>query len=402
MTRPFDGVRILDFTQVLAGPYATFQFALMGADVVKVERREGEDLRYMDMRRTPLSNALREQGLMPRWQAVNAGKRSLTLDLQKPEAIAIVKQLAAEADVVAENFRPGVMDRLGIGYAALSALNPRLIYCSISAFGQTGPDRLGAGYDGKIQAMSGLMAMTGHASTGPTRAGFAVCDVIAGSTAAFAIASALYHRSQTGKGQLIDVSMLEAAIAFLSSEVADFTMTGVTPALMGNRAVSLAPTADLFATGDGYILLAVTFERQVRALMQGLGRADVLDDPRFADEIARGSNETALREIIETALAAKSAREWETILNEAGAPCASIWTLQEILGHPQIAARQAIHEVPTSNGPARLAGLGFKLAHGGGAIDRPAPRLGEHNDEVLAAVGYTADARDTLRKNNVI
>ena len=170
MTRPFDGVRILDFTQVLAGPYATFQFALMGADVVKVERREGEDLRYMDMRRTPLSNALREQGLMPRWQAVNAGKRSLTLDLQKPEAIAIVKQLAAEADVVAENFRPGVMDRLGIGYAALSALNPRLIYCSISAFGQTGPDRLGAGYDGKIQAMSGLMAMTGHASTGPTRA----------------------------------------------------------------------------------------------------------------------------------------------------------------------------------------------------------------------------------------
>ncbi|ETR77549.1 acyl-CoA transferase [Afipia sp. P52-10] len=402
MTRPFDGVRILDFTQVLAGPYATFQFALMGADVVKVERREGEDLRYMDMRRTPLSNALREQGLMPRWQAVNAGKRSLTLDLQKPEAIAIVKQLAAEADVVAENFRPGVMDRLGIGYAALSALNPRLIYCSISAFGQTGPDRLGAGYDGKIQAMSGLMAMTGHASTGPTRAGFAVCDVIAGSTAAFAIASALYHRSQTGKGQLIDVSMLEAAIAFLSSEVADFTMTGVTPALMGNRAVSLAPTADLFATGDGYILLAVTFERQVRALMQGLGRADVLDDPRFADEIARGRNETALREIIETALAAKSAREWETILNEAGAPCASIWTLQEILGHPQIAARQAIHEVPTSNGPARLAGLGFKLAHGGGAIDRPAPRLGEHNDEVLAAAGYTADARDTLRKNNVI
>lgn len=402
MTRPFEGVRILDFTQVLAGPYATFQFAMMGADVVKVERREGEDLRYMDMRRTPLSNKLREQGLMPRWQAVNAGKRSLTLDLQKPEAIEIIKRLAAEADVVTENFRPGVMDRLGIGYEALSTINPRLIYCAISAFGQTGPERLGAGYDGKIQAMSGLMAMTGHEATGPTRAGFAVCDVIAGSTAAFSIASALYHRNQTGKGQHIDVSMLEAALAFLSSEVADLTMADVRPELLGNRAVSLAPTADLFKTGDGYILLAVTFERQIRALMKGLDRLDLLDDPRFADDIARLQNQAALREVIEGVLATKSAREWERLLNDAGAPCASIWTLQEIVDHPQIKARRAIHEVETPNGPARLAGLGFKLAHGGGTIDRAAPRLGEHNDEVLAAAGYAQHERETLRKNNVV
>jgi crotonobetainyl-CoA:carnitine CoA-transferase CaiB-like acyl-CoA transferase len=172
LTRPFEGVKILDFTQVLAGPYASYQLALLGADVIKVERREGED-----MRRTPLSREWAERGLAPGWQAINGNKRSLTLDLSKPEAIAIVKQLAAQADVVMENFRPGVMDKLGIGYAALSEINPRLIYCAISGFGQTGPERLGAGYDGKIQALSGIMSITGHAETGPTRAGFAVCDV---------------------------------------------------------------------------------------------------------------------------------------------------------------------------------------------------------------------------------
>lgn len=400
--RPFEGVKILDFTQVLAGPYATFQLATMGADVVKVERREGEDLRTLDMRRTPISSKLRDQGLMPRWQAINAGKRSLALDLRKPEAVEIVKRLAAEADVVAENFRPGVMERLGIGYAALSAINPRLIYCAISAFGQTGPERLGAGYDGKIQAMSGLMAMTGHPATGPTRAGFAVCDVIAGQTAAFAIASALFQRGQTGKGQMIDVSMLEAALAFMSSEIADYTLTDVKPQLNGNRAVSLVPTADLFRTGDGYILLAVNFERQVVALMKALALNEVLADPRFSDELARRQNEQALREIIEKALAARSAREWEKILNDAGAPCASIWGLEEVIDHPHIVARQALHQVDTPIGPRRLAGLGFKLAHGEGRIDRSAPRLGQHTDEVLAGAGYNADEVARLRAAEVV
>src|SRR3981189_3371668 len=213
LTRPFEGVKILDFTQVLAGPYASYQLALLGADVIKVERREGED-----MRRTPLSREWAERGLAPGWQAINGNKRSLTLDLQKAEAIRIVKQLAAEVDVVMENFRPGVMDKLGIGYAALSAVNPKLIHCAISGFGQTGPERSGAGYDGKIQAMSGIMSITGHAETGPTRAGFAVCDVLSGSTAAFGVSSALFQRTHTGKGQMIDVSMLEASLAFLSGQ----------------------------------------------------------------------------------------------------------------------------------------------------------------------------------------
>src|SRR5580698_6461802 len=233
MTRPFANVHVLDFTQVLAGPYGSYQLALLGADVIKVERREGED-----MRRTPLSREWADRGMAPAWLAINGNKRSLTLDLQKPAAVEIIKRLAAQADVVMENFRAGVMDRLGIGYAALSAINPRLIYCAISGFGQTGPASNEAGYDGKIQAMSGVMAITGHAEMGPTRAGFAVCDVLSGATGAFAISSALFQRTHTGKGQRLDVSMLESSLAFLTTQVADYTVAGHHQLQAGNQAVS--------------------------------------------------------------------------------------------------------------------------------------------------------------------
>src|SRR5271170_4520551 len=254
------------------------------------------------MRRTPLSREWAERGLAPAFQAVNGNKRSLTLDLSRPEAIAIVKKLAAQADVVMENFRPGVMDKLGIGYEALSAINPRLIYCAISGFGQTGPGRDGAGYDGKIQAMSGIMAITGHEETGPTRAGFAICDVLSGATAAFGISSALFQRNQTGKGQLVDVSMLEASLAFLSGQIADYSVAGHRQQQSGNQAVSRRPTANLFKAGEGYLLLAVNSEKQYQSLMRALGRADVLEDPRFVDWFARQENEPALRAIIEQAL----------------------------------------------------------------------------------------------------
>ena len=398
MTRPFEGVRILDFTQVLAGPYASYQLCLLGADVIKVERREGED-----MRRTPLNKEWAERGLAPGWQAINGGKRSLTLDLQKPEAIEIVKRLAAKADVVMENFRPGVMDKLGIGYEALSKVNPRLIYCCISAFGQTGPERLGAGYDGKIQAMSGIMAITGHEETGPTRAGFAVCDVLSGATAAFGVSSALFQRTHTGKGQLVDVSMLEATIAFLSGQVADYTVAGHRQTLSGNQAVSRRPTANLFKAGkDEFILLAVNNEKQFIALMKALGREDVLSDPRFGDWFLRKENEPALRKIIEDVLATRSPKEWEKILDAAGAPCANIWRIEEVIDHPQIQFRKAIQTVDTPYGPLRFAGSGFKLAHGAGKLDRMAPALSEHTDAVLTEAGYSKDEVAALHRAAVV
>ena len=397
MTRPFEGVKILDFTQVLAGPYASYQLALLGADVIKIERPGGDD-----MRRGPPNKDWSARNLSTGFMGINCNKRFLALDLTKPKSIEIVERLAAKADVVMENFRPGVMDKLGIGYAALSAVNPRLIYCAISGFGQTGPERLGAGYDGKIQALSGIMSITGHAETGPTRAGFAVCDVLSGATAAFAVSSALFQRTHTGKGQMVDVSMLEATLAFLSGQVADYSVAGHRQQLSGNQAVSRRPTANLFKAGEGYLLLAVNSEKQYRALMTALGRADALEDPRFADWFARQENEPALRAIIEEALSKKDPREWEKILDAAGAPCASIWKVEEVIDHPQIVARGAIQEIDTPYGRLRFAGSGFQLAHGGGRLDRMAPALSAHTDEVLASLGYDAKAIAELRAREVV
>jgi len=395
--RPFAGVRILDFTQVLAGPYASYQLALLGADVIKIERRGGED-----MRRTPLSREWADRNMAPPFLAVNGNKKSLTLDLQKPAAREIVLKLAAKADVVMENFRAGVMDRLGLGYAALSAVNPKLIYCAISGFGQTGPSSKEAGYDGKIQAMSGIMAITGHAEMGPTRAGFAVCDVLSGATGAFAISSALFQRTHTGKGQFLDVSMLEASLAYLATQVADYTVAGHRQQQAGNQAISRKVTANLFRAKDSFLLLAVNDEKQYRNLMTALGRTDVFDDPRFSDWFTRKENETALRAIIESALAAADSKIWERRLNDAGAPCASIWRVEEIIDHPQIAARNVMQTVDSPYGPVRLVGSGFQMAHGGGKLDTLAPEAGADTDAVLAGIGYDEAAIAALRADAII
>ena len=399
--RPFTGVKILDFTQVLAGPYASFQLALLGADVIKVERREGED-----MRRTPLNREWADRGMAPAWAAVNGNKRSLGLDLSKPDAITIIKRLVLDADVVMENFRAGVMDRLGIGYEALASLNPSLIYAAISGFGQTGPDRTEAGYDGRIQAMSGIMSITGHPDTGPVRAGFAACDMLSGMTAAFAVSSALFQRTHTGRGQMVDIAMLDATLSFLSPQVADFTLAAHKQYQFGNQAVSRRTTANLFRAGtgddEGHILLAVNNEKQYRSLMKALNREDIFADPRFADWFLRNENKVELREIIEAALAADSPRNWEIRLNAAGAPAASIWRIEEIIEHRQIQARGVMQTVDSPYGPLRLVGSGFRLAHGGGRLDRAPPAIGADTDAILAEAGFGPQEIAALRTNEVV
>ncbi len=395
--KPFAGIRIVDFTRYLAGPFGTYQLALLGADVVKIEPKSGDD-----MRSSQLSPEWAAKGLGPAFLAINANKRSLCLDLTKRQAVEIVKRLAERADVVWENFRPGIMERFGLDYEVLRAINPRLIYCAVSGFGQNGPERGTAAFDGKLQAMSGIMSITGHEEMGPTRAGFALCDTIGGMTAAFAVASALFQRSHTGTGQFVDVAMLDAALSFLSPQIAEYTVAGHKHRQFGNLSTTGKATGNRFKAGEGDLMLAVMTEKQFSNLMRALGRAEMLDDPRFADWPDRGANEPALRALIEEALAGDSARNWETRLTAADVPCAAIWAISEIVHHPQLAHREVLQQIDSPNGKLTLAGSGFRLAHDGGGIDRPPPALGEHSDEILAEAGYDAAEIAALREEGVI
>ena len=397
MTKPFAGVRILDFTRYLAGPYGTYQLALLGADVVKIESRDGDETRgQLADRRWA------ERKMAPSFLAVNGNKRSVTLDLRRPQAVEIVKRLVPTADVVWENFRGGVMDRLGLGYEALSAINPRLIYCGVSGFGRTGPERTTAAFDGKLQAMSGIMSITGEPASGPTRAGFALCDTIGGITAALAVASALFQRTHTGRGQLVDVAMLDAALAFIPGPVSEYTVAGIEQRQIGNGSVSKKPTASRFRTRDGYLVLAVLTERQFAGLLRTLGRADALEDPRFKDWPARTANEPALRELIEAVLVTDDARAWEARLTAADVPCGSIWKIHEIVEHPQLEHRDVLQTIDSRFGPMRLVGAGFRLEHGSPGLDREPPALGEHTDQVLREAGYGQDEIERFRKDGVI
>ncbi len=397
MTKPFAGVRILDFTRYLAGPYGTYQLALLGADVVKIESRDGDETR--GQLADPKWAARK---MAPSFLAVNGNKRSITLDLRRPEAIEIVKRLVVDADVVWENFRGGVMDKLGLGYEALSAINPRLIYCGVSGFGRTGPERTTAAFDGKLQAMSGIMSITGEAAHGPTRAGFAICDTIGGITAALAVASALYQRTHTGRGQLVDVAMLDAALAFIPGPVSEYTVAGIEQRQIGNGSVSRKPTASRFRCGGGFIVLAALTEKQFRGLLETLGRPDALDDPRFKDWPSRTANEPALREIIETALAGADPRAWEARLTAADVPCGSIWKIHEIVEHPQLEHRDVLQTIDSRFGPMRLVGAGFRLEHGSPGGDREPPALGEHTDEILREAGYAAEDIERFRRDAVV
>ena len=395
--KPFEGVRVLDFTQVFAGPFGSYQLAVLGADVIKVERPGGEE-----MRNGPLSREWSDRGMAPGWLAINANKRNIALDLKDPKALEIVKRLVKNADVVTENFRPGVMERLGIGYEALSAINPQLIYCAVSGFGQNGPERNTPSYDGRIQAVSGIMSITGHEGTGPTRAGFAVCDAIGGMTSAFAVASALFQRTHTGKGQCIDVAMLDSTLAFLSPLISEHTTTGHVHGQYGNQAISRRPTANLFKVGDDNLLLAVNTEKQFQALMGAIDQPELLDDPRFADWHGRTEHEPALREIIETAFASDDIATWEARLAEAGAPASQVRNLKEAVNHPQLEHRDVLQTVESPFGSLKLVANGFRLAHGGASIDRAPVAPGADAEEILGEAGYDVDEIVAFRTNGVI
>ena len=397
MSKPFTGVKVLDFTRVLAGPYGTYQLALLGADVIKVESREGDDMRYGNR-----ANEWEKRGLAAPWVSVNAGKRSITLDLKQPKAIEVIKRLVPKVDVVTENFRPGVMDKLGIGYDTLKALNPRLIYCAVSGFGQVGPERATAAFDGMIQAMSGLMSITGFPTNGPTRVGFAGADVMSGATSALGIAAALYQRTHTGKGQLVDVAMIDAVMGYLAQQFTEHLMTGRVHEQAQNLSVTRKPTGNLFKTKDGWMVLAVMTEPQFQRLMKVLGCEPVLADPRFADWPKRIDNNKALHEIVEAAMKTETSATWAGRFAKADVPAGRVLSIPETAKLDLMKHRTVLQTVETEHGPIQVVGSGFRLEHGGGSVDRPPAKLGQHTDEVLGEAGYSAAEIAEMRKQAVV
>ena len=385
MSKPFAGVKILDFTRVLAGPYASYQLALLGADVIKIESRDGDDMRFGNR-----ANDWEKRGLAAPWVAVNGNKRSITLDLKQPRAIEVIKRMVPKVDVVIENFRPGVMDKLGIGYDTLKVINSKLIYAAISGFGQVGPDKATAAFDGMIQAMSGLMSITGFPSNGPTRVGFAGADVMSGFTGAFGIASALYQRTHTGKGQLVDVAMIDAVTGFLAQQFTEHMMTGRVHEQAQNLSVTRKPTGNLFKTSDGWMVLAVMTDPQFQRLMKQLGREDALPDPRFKDWPTRIANNKALHEIIEEAMKQRPSAEWAAIFAKSDVPAGRVLTIPETVKLDHYGHRTIMQTVETEHGPITVVGSGFRMEHDGGSVERPPAKLGQHTDEVLGEAGYSA------------
>ena len=397
MSKPFAGVKILDFTRVLAGPYASYQLALLGADVIKVESREGDDMRFGNR-----ADPWEKRGLAAPWVAVNAGKRSITMDLKQPRAIEVIKRMVPKVDVVIENFRPGVMDKLGIGYDTLKEINPRLIYAAVSGFGQVGPDKATAAFDGMIQAMSGLMSITGFPSNGPTRVGFAGADVMSGFTGAFGVASALYQRTHTGKGQLVDVAMIDAVTGFLAQQFTEHMMTGRVHEQAQNLSVTRKPTGNLFRTSDGWMVLAVMTDPQFQRLMKQLGRADATADPQFKDWPTRIANNKALHEIIEEAMKQRSSAEWSELFSKNDIPAGRVLTIPETVKLDHYGHRTIMQTVQTEHGPIKVVGSGFRMEHNGGSVERPPAKLGEHTDEVLGEAGYSAAEIAEMRTAKVV
>jgi formyl-CoA transferase len=392
------GVRVLDLTNVLSGPFATLHLALLGAEVIKVENPAEGDL----ARKLGNVPRLAKELMGTSFLAQNANKKSLTLNLKENEAREIFRRLARTADVVVENFRPGVMDRLGLSWNALREINPRLVYCAISGFGQTGPDAMKPAYDQIIQGLSGVMDVNGDERLHPLRCGFPVCDTVGGLTAAFAIMAALYHRERTGEGQFIDVALLDAIMPLMGWVAANLLIGKEEPVPMGNENFTAAPSGT-FATADGHINIAANKQEQWEALTEVLGVEHLRTDPRFQEREARKKNRKALTEELEPALRKNTTAHWVEALNARDVPSGAILSLREALGQEQVRHRGTLGTVAAEGiGQLTLFNLSAKLEKTPGRLASAPPRLGADTDEILTEIGCSRAEIASLRERKIV
>jgi len=397
MALPLHGVRVLDVTNVLAGPFCSFQLVLLGAEVIKIEHPENGDL----ARRLGADVKMNEELMGVSFVAVNAGKQSVTINLKTPEGKQIFKELAAISHVVIENFRPGVMTRLGLDYPVLAKVNPRLVYCAISGFGQDGPLAMRPAYDQVIQGISGVMNVTGDAQTAPLRVGYPICDTMGGITAAMAICAALVDSQTTGHGRRIDVSMLESTLASMGWVVSNYLNAGIEPVPMGNENFTAAPSG-AFRTANGLLNIAANEDAQYEKLCDVIGRPELKTDVRFAERETRRRNRPAINKEIAPELMKRSAAEWEQMLIGAGVPAGRVLSVPEILGHPHLTGRNFVSEFEGSAGKQIVTRGGFLFSDDEASPQGPAPALSEHTDAWLGKLGYDAEQIQNLRKKGVI
>ncbi len=389
-----EGIRVLDVSRVLTGPYCSLMLADLGADVVKIEMPgKGDDTRAWG---PPFLG-----GESAYFLSINRNKKSVTVNLKAPEGRKIVLELAAHSDVFLENFAPGVAERLGLGYEAVHAANPRIVYCSISGFGQDGPYRDHPAYDIILQGMGGLQGITGEPDRPPVRIGVAVADIAGGMFAAFAIAAALVRRARTQEGERLDVSLLDSQLAWLTYMAANYFATGKDPERAGSRHPTIVPY-QAFVTADGYLNVAVGNDDIFRRFCHALGRPELARDPRFATNPKRVENRGALEPLLDAVFRERTNAEWMRLLNAHAVPAGPIYRVSEVAQDPQVASRGMIVQLAHPKaGSIQAFGTPFKSLH-----DRtshsPPPLLGQHTDEVLASLGYTASQVTELRRSGVV
>jgi CoA:oxalate CoA-transferase len=394
MERALQGVRVLDLTRVLAGPYAAMVLADLGADVIKIEQPDGGD----DSRGYgPFLN-----GESVYFMSLNRNKKSLTLNLKKPAGKEVFLKLVQEADVVLENYRPGTMEKLGLGYEELETVNPRLIYAACSGFGHTGPYSQKAAYDLIVQGMGGIMSLTGFPGGMPTRVGASIGDITAGLFTAVGILAALCKRNETGKGQKVDVAMLDCQVAILENAIARYAVTGESPQPTGNRHPSISPFA-VFEAKDGYIVVAAGNDNLWQKWCQAVGREELAEDPRFVTNAGRTENWAVLEPIMAEVMARRTVDEWLGLFEEIGIPSGPINDVAKVVRHPQIVSREMVvaQDHPVA-GRLLIPGIPIKLSRTPGAIESPAPLLGQHSELILRQAGYTEAEIEKLKAEGII